>query len=160
MHAFGESAESLIVRIPVNMAEYDGQMVALRSFVRWDANEAPALELNTGGQVSGLYLLALLPAGWNGGAVTITATGGPNLRQRTYATARDLMAALTAEPVAPRLGGNIYSAARLTFPNGDFPDPIRLGVNNGSGTAPFAVRYSAGALNHPQAVIYVKAITT
>ncbi|HEV3469721.1 MAG TPA: hypothetical protein VG148_10400 [Pyrinomonadaceae bacterium] len=159
--AFQDSGDAggLIARIPVGIdSVYNEQTVVTDETVRWGDVEAPDLEVRAGVarpfRVRALYVLASLPAGWDGDGVTVSSSVGGVPQQRGFASVRDFFNALTPEPGTVELGGAVFSAGRLAFPNADFPAPILLA----RGGDLFRVVYAAPPLNHADAVVYLRAL--
>lgn len=131
-----DGAESLITRIPIEVdSEYAESTVVTDEMVRWDNQAAPTLEMRGGVRrvfrVGALSILAFLPEGWDGNAVTLSASVGGVAHERTFASVRGFRDAFDLEQVGGQLrtvelGGNPYLAGRMVFPNADFPDPIVL----------------------------------
>lgn len=133
-----DGAESIIARIPIHSdLEAPGLLrettVVTDAMVRWDNEEASTLEVGatTGTliQIAGLAILAYLPAGWTGSAVTVArldrrATGPPT----PYASLAAFHAAVT-DPVSPDRHAQVTfpSVAALLATFETMGDPLELG---------------------------------
>ena len=162
--AFQDSGDSegLIARIPVHInSVYNENTVVTDETVRWGNLEAPDLEVRAGVagefRVRELSILAFLPAGWDGEAVTVSASAGGALQQRTYPSVRAFFNAFAPEAETVELGGTQFTAGRMGFPNADFPTPILLAAGGDF----FRVTYDApldAPLNHADAVVYLRVL--
>lgn len=133
-----DGAESIIARIPIHSdLEEPGLQrettVVTDALIRWDNEAAPALEVaaTTGArtQITGLAVLAYLPAEWTGSSVTVArldrrATGAPTV----YASLAAFHAAVT-DPVSPDRHAQVTfpSVAALLAAFETVGDPIELG---------------------------------
>lgn len=168
-----EGAESLIARIPIDsdLEERDSPQrettVVTDEMMRWDNQAAPALEVRPGVRhpfrVSALFIIAFLPDGWNGQEVTVSASVGGAVREQTFASVGEFRDAFDLEKEegedelklkTVELGGNLYVAGRLVFPNADFPDPIMLK----GGEDVFHISYAAPAFDN-DAVVYLRVLS-
>lgn len=138
-----DGAESIIARIPIDIdSEYSESTEVTDEMVRWDKDSALGLEVRGGSRrihrVSSVTILAYLAEDWNGSRVTLSASVGGAVRERTFADVREFRDAfdLERENVAEpgeepeikivQLGRRPYVAGRMVFPNADFPDPLVL----------------------------------
>jgi hypothetical protein len=126
-----DGAESLIAQIPVNFAGLPGQsLVVTDELARWDQHAAPALQARCApGQqrrIGALAVLAYLPAGWVGGAVTLSVTLGGHTQSHVYRSIVAFLDACAVDAGTVPLGGNPYESAQLGFPNPTFPNPLVL----------------------------------
>jgi len=153
-----EGAESLIARVPIEVdAAYGERTVVTDAMARWDKDAAPVLEVRGRGRrpfrLRALSTVAFRPAGWDGGAVTLSATVNGTARQRVFASVRAFVDAFALDPATTQLGPNPYRSGLLAFPNGDFPDPIAL-----TGDDLFRISYADGALDS-DGVVYLRALS-
>lgn len=155
-----DDAKSLIARIeidPINIdSEASESTVVTDEMVRWDNLTAPALEVrgaaNHNFRVDSLYILAFLPDGWDGNGMTVSASVGGTVREKSFPSVRAFRDAFTSEGGTIGLGGNPYRAGRMVFPNADFPDPIVL-----QGGDQLRIAYNQAAFDS-DAVVYLKVL--
>jgi hypothetical protein len=72
---------------------------------------------------------------------------------RSFGSVRAFCDAFAPAPDPVALGGHLYRAGRMTFPNADFPDPIVLS----GGTDVFRIQSVTMALDSG-AIVYVRAL--
>ena len=141
-----DGAESIIARIPIhsdpevrNSMERETTVVT-DEMARWDDQEAPTLEVGasvrSSVRVTGIAVLAYLPAGWTGNRVTLArlsriATGPPT----TYPTLPDFQAAVT-DRTNPDRHAQVTFASMADFLAALRPagNPIALGDWDEDGT--------------------------
>jgi hypothetical protein len=152
-----DGADSVIARIPINIdSNLNDATVVTDQIVRWDNQGALPLELTGGGSpttVGGLSILAFLPPGWSGGAVTVKASIGGAVTQWTSASLMAFLTTFTLDAGSVDLGGNPYLSGQLSFPNLHLPVPITLAEANDM----FRVEYATLALGF-NAVVYLRAL--
>ncbi len=160
-----DGAQSLIARIPIDInSMFAESTVITDEMMRWDDLAAQALELNgrtrRAFSVGTIYILAYLPGGWDGSSVKISVSVGGSLREKNFASVREFRDAFDLEKEAGgpmivyktvELGGKVYFAGRLAFPNADFPDPIILKEEDDF----FRISYSAPPFDS-DAVVYLR----
>lgn len=155
-----DDSGGLIARIPINInSSFNETTVVTDEMVRWDADAAPALEVRGSASrgsfsVGELAILAFLPVGFNGDGVTVTAFDEGVQRQRFFASVRDFRDAFTLAPDPIELGGQLYLAGRMAFPNADFPDPIVLSRVEDF----FQIAYASPPLNDINAGVYLRVL--
>jgi hypothetical protein len=152
-----DGADSVIARIPIDIDNnLTDATVVTDQIVRWDNQGALPLELIGNGSpttVRGLSILAFLPAGWTGGAVTVKASIGGALTQWTSASLMAFLTSFTLDTGSIDLGGNPYVSGQMAFPNVNVPVPITLAGPNDL----FRVEYATLALGF-NAVVYLRAL--
>jgi hypothetical protein len=154
-----DGASSLITQIPITVdAGFDESMLVTDEMARWDMQSAPTLRVDglskPGQHVTTLSVLAFLPVGWNGQAVTIDASIDGVAHQQIFPTVRAFLGACTLEPQTVELDGKQYSAGILSFPNAHFPQPLVLRGANDS----VQISYAAAAFDQ-DAIVYLRALT-
>jgi hypothetical protein len=184
-----DGAESLIARIPIH-ADQEERFSPVREttvvrdeIVRWDDREASALVVTASGirprRISGLAILAYLPAGWSGNQVTLARIETDNpAAPVTYPSLADFLTAAT-HPTAPEPHAQVvfatlgdllaaFTVAGPTIPLGDWdedgtPDayvPATLAFSQAltldQGNQLFRVSYQDSAFDTP-AVVYLRA---
>jgi hypothetical protein len=152
-----DGADSVIARIPISVnSGFNESTVVTDQIVRWDNQGALPLELGgSSGSLTalrGLAILAFLPPGWDGGAVTVRSSIGGVITQWTSVSLRAFLNNFTLDAGTTDLGGNLYQSGQLDFPNPNFPVPIVLG-----GDDLFRVEYATLALGF-NAVVYLRAL--
>lgn len=154
-----DGAESLIARIPIDInSEFNESTSVSDEMIRWDNLRAPVLSVRRGRhsvlQVGALNILAFLPAGWNGNAVTLTASVNGTVTQQIFASVRDFLNAFELETQVVELGGAPYREGRIVFPNPNFPAPIILRTDQDF----FRITYSSPSFDS-QAVVYLRVVS-
>jgi hypothetical protein len=157
----GDGAYGLIARIPVAI---DGglseSMLLTDEMARWEHDAANPLLIdglsNPGLTVSALSILAYLPAGWDGHAVTLSASTGGSVHQQIFPTVRTFANAFTLETETVDLGGNLYVPGTFNFPHPpQFPDPLRMQTGNDN----LRVSYADPAFDNVDAALYLRALS-
>jgi hypothetical protein len=154
-----DGAESLISRVPIDIDSAFGEStVVTDDMVRWDEESTLALEVRGESsrsiRVEALSILAFLPDGWDGDAVTVSASVGGIIREQVFTSVRAFRDTFNLESTAVELGGNSYLAGRLDFPNADFPDPLILQ----GGDDVIRIHY-ADAVFAENAVVYLRVLS-
>ncbi len=125
------------------------------NMVRWDNAAAPPLIVSGAPDraidTAAVSILAFLPAGWNGHAVTLETSVGGHQRQNTFATMREFFQSFTLQPDIIDLGGHQYTGGLFTFPTPPFPDPWSLVAANDT----IRITYADNAFDQ-DAVVYLQ----
>jgi len=153
-----DGAESVLARIPIEIdSEFPDSTSVSDNMARWDDVAAPELVVRRGRtrtfRVNALTVLAFLPAGWDGVAVTVTAATGGATVQQVFANVRNFLNAFALETETVLLGGQPYQAGRMEFPNTNFTSPVVLSGDEDV----FRVSYGAAQFDEA-AVIYLRVL--
>jgi hypothetical protein len=161
-----DGAFGLIARIPAGIDSVIAESMLLTDEMEiWNHPDgAPAFVVDRescpdlsgpGLPISSLAVLAYLPTGWDGHAVTITTSVGGVARQQVFPSVRNFVNsfALAAQPVY--LGDNPYRAGTLAFPFlPHFPDPLVIQRRSDN----LRISYADAAFDNVDAVVYLRAL--
>ena len=155
-----DGAEGIITQIPIDI---NGESTLVSDEIAvWNNKGAPMLEVtgrtNKGFQIGAIYILAYLPAGWDGKEVIMSSFVDGTKRDYKFNSVRAFRDALDLDIRTVVLGGKPYFSYWTNFQK-DSPDlPNQIVVLKGRDDA-FSISYSDSSFDS-EAVVYLRLLSS